>query len=157
MASIAVTPMSHEVFMEYKAYAIREWARDSVKGGARNMEHALEWAGTLIDGLLPGDESTANHHLFSITHEEHGKIGYFWMEEVGNVIHARDFEIYAQHRGKGYARLAVSALQALRPAYPHINKVKLEVHAHNKVALELYRKLGFQTYQLVMVKDIMKN
>jgi len=153
---ISVRPMTHLSFVEYKKYAIQEWAKYSVKGGCRDLESALEWSNNLINNLLPEDEKTKNQYIFSIFLDE-TEIGFFWTEDEGNGVgHARDLEIYKDYRGKGYAKEAIKILMSMKRNYPQIKKIKLEVHAHNDKALKLYNNLGFEVYQYIMVKELTK-
>ena len=153
MMEIRVERMTPEDIVCHKKYAIQEWARYSVMGGARTEEAAHIWASQLINKLIPNPNNSEPQHLFNILLGEQ-KIGIFWVEIKGELAYGRDFEINEEFRGKGYGKAAISAMEKLKREFPQVKKIKLEVHAHNTVAKNLYEQIGFKPYQIVMTKDL---
>ena len=52
--------------------------------------------------------------------------------------------IAAPHRGLGVGRQLLEVYLAWAKEHPRLERIELHVHADNTVALELYKKLGFQ-------------
>ncbi|MCK4747043.1 MAG: GNAT family N-acetyltransferase [Bacteroidales bacterium] len=80
--------------------------------------------------------------------------GTSWITHDGRRIHLHHFAIRASLQGKGHGRkLALASLEFARDqACP----LKLEVHAENLPAINLYKSLGFEVfenYNIYMILD----
>lgn len=59
--------------------------------------------------------------------------------------------IFEAFRGKGFGTKTLEALDILAKEMK-INKIELHVFAHNKTALGLYNKVGFESTDITMAK-----
>ena len=82
-------------------------------------------------------------------------IGTSWMTFDGRRIHLHHFGIDPAFQGQGLARELLR--ESLRFVKGKGYQVKLEVHRSNTVAVELYRKAGFEflgDYDVYIIRDI---
>jgi len=64
-----------------------------------------------------------------------------------------DIKIYEDHRGKGYGKGALMKMEEfLRDM--GVKFVELNMFGDNRVALELYRKMGYGLTSIQMLKEI---
>jgi ribosomal protein S18 acetylase RimI-like enzyme len=82
-------------------------------------------------------------------------IGTSWMTFDGRRLHLHHFGIDPVFQGRGLARELLR--ESLRFVKEKGYQVKLEVHRSNAVAVELYRKAGFEylgDYDVYIIRDI---
>jgi ribosomal protein S18 acetylase RimI-like enzyme len=82
-------------------------------------------------------------------------IGTSWMTFDGRRLHLHHFGIDPAFQGQGLARELLR--ESLRFVKEKGYQVKLEVHRSNTVAVELYRKAGFEflgDYDIYIIRDI---
>lgn len=121
---------------------------------------------------LPGGQIGEKYfeYIFRQVKEKHGKvfvadvgglaIGFvcFWIEPdaeifattLKNYAYISDLVVLPEYRGKG---LGTSLLEKVKKdvADKGIKIIKVEALANNKHALNIYRKVGFQDYEVVML------
>jgi ribosomal-protein-alanine N-acetyltransferase len=81
-------------------------------------------------------------------------IGTSWMTFDGRRLHLHHFGIDPAFQGQGLAKGLLR--ESLRFVKEKGYQVKLEVHRSNKVAVELYRKAGFEflgDYDVYIIRD----
>jgi ribosomal protein S18 acetylase RimI-like enzyme len=84
-------------------------------------------------------------------------LGTSWMTYDGRRIHLHHFGIHPASQRKGYAKILLD--KSLEFVKEKGSQVKLEVHASNFKAIELYKKYGFNLltgYSVYIVRDISK-
>jgi len=158
MTELHLAPMPEEVYGDYHQVLVRDYAKDKVAAGTWAAEEADKLAIESIDGLLPDGVRTENHHLFSIETADKGqKIGYFWVffdptqaDKEGFIY---DFLVFEELRGQGFGGKALESLN-LKAKELGMKKISLHVFGHNRVAIGLYNKLGFETTDISMTKTI---
>lgn len=155
---IILEPMTEEDFADYTSTAITEYAREKVEAGTWIQEEAMEKSAAAYEKLLPDGLSTKHQFLHAICDSEtHQRLGYFWyhFDDGNNQKEAfiYDFLIFEEHRGKGFGRKTLQAMDDLA-AKRGIQKISLHVFAHNKTALRLYEKTNFIATDIVMSKYI---
>jgi len=82
-------------------------------------------------------------------------IGTSWMTFDGRRLHLHHFGIDPAFQGQGHAKELLR--ESLRFVKEKGYQVKLEVHRSNTVAVELYRKAGFEylgDYDVYIIRDI---
>lgn len=72
-------------------------------------------------------------------------VGTSWMTYDGRRLHLHHFAIRPSHQGKGLGKTL--ALESLKHARKRSCPVKLEVHDENRVAVHLYKSLGFAAFE----------
>lgn len=72
-------------------------------------------------------------------------VGTSWMTYDGRRIHLHHFAIRPSHQGKGWGKIL--ALESLQHARKRSCPVKLEVHDENRIAIHLYKSLGFVAFE----------
>ncbi|MCD5323174.1 MULTISPECIES: GNAT family N-acetyltransferase [Pontibacillus] len=150
-------PMKQETFEEYYQTSVREYANEHVEAGNWTASEAMINAQEQFESLLPDGLNTRDHDLFAVVNEEGKEIGMIWLhrqhrpEETHIFIY--DIKLHNEEQGKGYGTAAMRALERYAESL-NIVQIGLHVFAHNKRALHLYKKMGFETTDLVMKKRL---
>ncbi|EAD1225988.1 GNAT family N-acetyltransferase [Listeria monocytogenes] len=138
---------------DFLSTAITDYANEKVEAGTWDEEEALAKSQGSFNKLLYDGITTPNEYLYSIISGE--KIGYIWfhVDETRSGKHAfiYDFVIFEAFRGKGFGTKTLEALDKLAKDM-EITKIELHVFAHNKTAIGLYNKVGFQNTDITMAK-----
>jgi ribosomal protein S18 acetylase RimI-like enzyme len=151
--------MIHFVLMnddEYKNYlssAITSYAEEKVISGNWSQEESISKAEEEYTRLLPKGVKTDNNFLYSILDDDKA-IGAIWLaqlsEEKGYIY---DINIVEKYQGFGYGKEAMKQIEKVGQKLG-MKKIGLHVFGHNKVARGLYDKLGYQTTNVLMEKEI---
>jgi ribosomal protein S18 acetylase RimI-like enzyme len=155
---IQLVPMSDAEFSKYREQLIREFAVDKVRSGNWRAEGSLERAEQETDQLLPQGLKTKDHHLFSIHDDALEKnVGILWFAVVDwggkRQTFIYDIMVDEDQRGKGYGSQALIALEAKVKALG-LDQIGLHVFGHNRRALKLYEKLGYEITNINMAKKL---
>lgn len=151
--------MNDSDYDEYVKSGVKNYADENVKSGAWTPEEAMEKATEQFKGFLPKGKNTENNYFFNIVDEATSKkIGILWYayfprgnERSGGFIF--DIIVYDEFRGKGLGKETMLALEEKAREMGH-EKIGLHVFAHNKVAVNLYEKVGYKVTDLMMYKDL---
>ena len=85
------------------------------------------------------------------------KVGTIWFAVLGTSAHPPafiyDFEIFEEHRRKGYGMQALLALDE-KVKQMGLDAVQLHVFAHNTTARSLYERAGYVVSSLNMRKEL---
>ncbi len=153
---IQLIPISNEDFEKDLKVWINEYAEEKVKAGTWPEEGSLERSEKEFSRLLPKGKDTPDQHILSIVDEAGTKLGSLWFgvyrdtEPFGAFIW--DIRLTENVRGKGYGKETMTALDNLLKELG-IGKVTLHVFAHNEVAINLYKKMGYKTTDIMMAKE----
>ncbi|MGC4376458.1 GNAT family N-acetyltransferase [Fictibacillus sp. Mic-4] len=154
---VVLRKMNDEEFSVYLSYSVKNYGEEKAKAGNWPKEKALELAQQEFDQLLPDGLHTKNHFLYQIVDEtSNEKVGYLWFHERGEdqkTAFIYDFLIYEKHRGRGYAKQALAALEEVAKDRG-IKTIRLHVFGHNQTAIKLYEKCGFEATNIQMAKMI---
>lgn len=95
--------------------------------------------------------------LFVMCDEDDGDriAGTSWLTFDGRRLHLHHFGIIPEHQGKGFS--AGLLRESLRFVREKGFQVKLEVHRSNEIAVNLYKKAGFEylgDYDVYIIRDI---
>ncbi|WP_407311880.1 GNAT family N-acetyltransferase [Desulfosporosinus sp. SB140] len=150
--------MTKRDFNDYLPNAIAKYAKEKAKAGTWLEKEAHKLSKESFETLLPNGVNTENHYLFSIIEpRKEIKIGYLWFQcsesLVAKTAFINDFYIFEEFRDKGYGTQSMEALDAVVRKL-QINKITLHVFSHNKRAIALYKKIGFEDTDLIMAKYI---
>ena len=151
---IRLRPMQASEFADYVAYFIPDYAAEISANYDQDMDSALERAKREVETDLPLGAETQGQDLLCIV-EEGGNVplGYLWCkpDADGPCVFISDFYILPDHRGKGHAKAALSALEELYAGTGH-REVRLRVASDNKIAQRLYLSAGFSPTGINMRK-----
>jgi len=154
---VTLTPMPLGVWDEWRAASIRRYARDMVRVGAWPADGAKDRATSLFARLVPDGQSTAGHEFRSIVNESGETVGAIWLSpdaEAGRgAAFLWDIVIDPEHRGRGYGRATLEALEPLVRALGY-DAIRLHVFGDNDLARHLYRAVGYVETDMSMVKRL---
>lgn len=143
---VRLIPLSKSEFDAYLQEDIARYARENVRAELWDAAEALEKSKRAHEQLLPRGHRTPNHFFYSVVRENGEKVGVIWV-----AIHTSakppscfiyDLFIQEKYRRKGYATLALRAIEA-RLRRKNIRALKLHVFEHNEPAKHLYARAGF--------------
>lgn len=153
---VRLVPMTENEFETYMEKTVPEYAAENVRAGYWPEEGALERSRKIYLNLLPEGIKTENNYLFCIQIEEtKEKIGTLWMKHEAPRPHGFIFAIVLdeEKRGKGYGKQAMLASEEFAKELD-LETIGLHVFAHNPVAMQLYKKLGYEVTSQNMVKRL---
>ena len=155
---VRLVAMRDSEFEQYMQRDIQTYAEENVKAGYWLPTTALEKSRKVHDALLPDGLATKDHHFFNIQDDERGEvIGTVWLKVDRDPSTQSGFiyELFIEEafRRKGYATQAMLALQE-KAKELGLRALVLHVFAHNRAAIALYAKLGYEIKSLNMTKDL---
>ena len=154
-AMVTLEPMAAEAWHGYRLATIRAYADDKVRVGAWPADEALGRSEADIDGLLPEGLATSGHDVRSVVADGE-VVGVIWfgrIEGSPSVCFVYDFEIAEAHRGRGYGRAALAALEPIATALGY-DAIALHVFGDNEVARNLYQSSGYLETDVMMRKPL---
>jgi ribosomal protein S18 acetylase RimI-like enzyme len=144
--------MEQRDFEPYLERDIREYAEEHVRNGNWKKEEALEKSRKEHQQLLPDGLQSRNQYLYSIMDDaDDKKLGMLWVNIENGQAFIYDFRIDEEHRGKGYGKQALMALDEKLHSM-NVQSVSLHVFGDNITAQQLYKKMGFEITGIHMRK-----
>lgn len=155
---VRLIPMTDAEFQVYLAQAVDNYAQEHVRAGNWLPDEAHEKSEQEFKQLLPAGPASKDQYLFSIEETQSGKIiGMLWFAVTVKGEHRTafiyDFMIDEAHRGQGYGRQALTALDE-RAAVMGLETISLHAFAHNPTAIALYKKMGYEITDVHMAKKV---
>jgi ribosomal protein S18 acetylase RimI-like enzyme len=154
---VTLSPMESGVWEAWRLESIANYAADMVRVGAWPPESAKEQAILLFARLVPDGRDTAGHEFRSIVSDSGEIVGALWFAAEDEVGHGTaflwDIVIDAPHRGRGYGREAMEALEPLARSLGY-DSIRLHVFGDNSVARGLYQAVGYLETDVTMLKRI---
>ncbi len=153
---ITLVPITQPDYDTFIAQSIRDYADDKVRSGNWQPGEALARSKKEHDDLLPDGPRSKGQFIYSIYQPETGRnLGILWvnvkMDAPRREAFIYNFVIDEEHRGKGYGRQALAALDEKLMAMD-VDSVGLHVFGFNTAALELYKKAGYEITNIIMNK-----
>lgn len=153
-----LTPMSEKRYLSYLDTAVTRYASENVKAGRWVSEGAIERAKLEYKKRLPQGVNTENNHLFEINATERELcVGHIWIAIDKNQLDATafiyDLEIYPKFRKKGYAKMALNAIESYVKEND-VHYICLHVFHENVAAKALYAQSGYKVVSVNMAKSI---
>jgi RimJ/RimL family protein N-acetyltransferase len=148
--------MTGAEFNHWIQESIKEYAEEKTKAGNFQQETSLEQAEEEFKQLLPEGKETKNHYLFMLFQEESQEVvGNLWIhvKEEDKEIFIYDIKILESKRGSGYGKEALASLDSFAKEMA-ISKISLHVFGHNKIAISLYQKTGYEITNVLMSKTL---
>ena len=154
-------PLTKEEYQSYINTVIDELPKEFIRAGVRDQKKAIRQTKEQIERILPNGLETPNNFLYSILDKvTSNKVGILWYEirEKEGIKHAFicDISINKNHRRKGYGTQAFQVLEK-EVKNKGLSSIKLHVFGHNKLAIKLYKKLGYKATNVLMSKDLSVN
>jgi ribosomal protein S18 acetylase RimI-like enzyme len=154
---VALPPMEQAVWEAWRVASIARYAADMVRVGSWPPESAEERAAALFGRMVPQGRDTAGHEFRSIVTQEGAPVGALWFAAEHEVGHGTafiwDIAIDPAHRGRGYGRAAMEALEPLARSLGY-DTIRLHVFGDNAIARGLYRAVGYAETDVSMIKRI---
>ena len=145
--------MDDEKFKKYYDYAVSNYAEEKAKSGNWKEEEALKLAKDTFNKMLPDKQDTENNYMYSIFNENDDHIGFIWFIDEKGVSFLADIILFEDFRGNGYGNLVMKKLED-KSKELGAKKIELHVFGHNKVAFNLYKKMGFNVTNYRMAKEL---
>lgn len=148
--------MKPDDFKVYLQPAIAEYADEKVKAGTWAKSEAYQKSQASFAKLLPLGVETEHQYLYVIVDSDSNiKVGYMWFQlfekPIGREAFIYDFKIFEEFRGRGYGTQAMFAMDEVAKSL-NITKISLHVFAHNRIARQLYEKMGYEATDINMSK-----
>ncbi len=149
--------MTQSEYDDYYPTSVRHLAGEMAKARGVTSDEMMDAAKKSFETLLPaGNINVPDQYLYNILTDEQ-KIGVLWFGIKRNQpvpeVFIWDIIIESESRGKGYGKLAMSALEE-KVKCLGISRIALNVFGHNKTARKLYESLGYETVSSTMMKTI---
>lgn len=153
---IFLKQMSDFDFTQFLNFSIESYAEEKVKAGNWREDEAFEKSKQEFNELLPDGHHTKDHLLYSIIDaESNTKVGSLWVrckvEEKEAFIY--EFAVDEDQQGKGFGTKAIQELEKILQNQG-LEGLSLHVFGHNKKAIRLYERLGFETTNINMKKSL---
>jgi len=148
--------MSTAEFDAFRARSVTEYAAARVESGDWSADRAEGLAAEQTESLLPEGADTPGMLLLTAESQQYGIVGLAWVAlEHGEKRSAwiYDIEIVPAHRGKGYGKALLHAVEQL-VAHHGVESIGLNVFAGNDVARRLYASSGYETTSIHMRKAL---
>jgi ribosomal protein S18 acetylase RimI-like enzyme len=143
---------------EYAAMraAIEEnYAQDVARATDMPIEQARAAAAKQFDDLLKDGLATEGQYLWRVIADQDGAVGDLWaaVDPARRRAFIYFIGIDEQHRGKGYGKAAMQALEAaVKPK--GADHIDLNVFGDNTNAIHLYEELGYRATAMNMRKEL---
>ncbi|PNR97184.1 hypothetical protein X924_00170 [Petrotoga sp. 9PWA.NaAc.5.4] len=149
--------MIEEEFEIYKNKMYIEYAKVLAENLLLPYQEALARAQEQIDTICDEDEKKGKNYAFNIINETGEYVGRLWIFINKNKKHTfiYDIRIFPKYQAQGYAKRTLSELENLIKE-KNMKSIILNVFGNNKVALELYKKLGFKEKYVSLIKSYQK-
>lgn len=152
---VILQPMTEAEFQSFFERVIVGYAQAHVADGQWTEEEAVEKSREETQGLLPAGVATPNHSLFTIVNEAQQKVGMLWFamrESQGKPgAFVYDIQIDEAFQRHGYASQAFREMENKVRALGW-SRISLHVFGNNHAAQEMYKKLGYETTNVLMAK-----
>lgn len=154
--TVRFSPLRPEDFDTYIQGRLEHFAQSLVDAEQLPLRAARRKAARHIGALLPEGIHTNGHYFFRVeTAHDHSPVGTLWYQlktdEASAFLMYIDVEPGSQTEGWGYAMMELLELN-LRSL--GIQRLRLNVFAHNAPALALYRRRGFDVISFGMSKRL---
>jgi ribosomal protein S18 acetylase RimI-like enzyme len=151
---IKLVLMNSDEYQKYISSSIKSYAEEKVLSGNWNQEESISKAEEEYTRLLPKGEKTEGNFLYTILNDDEKPVGVIWLAQLSEQKgYIYDINILEKYQGFGYGKEAMKQIENVGQKLG-MKKIGLHVFGHNKVARGLYDKLGYQTTNVLMEKEI---
>lgn len=151
---IKFNKMSKTDYTLYSNEGIKKIAKEYVLSGYCTEEESLQISKTVFSNYLPDGVDTKDNYIFNIINDKNEKVGIIWFGKVKNdEVFIYDFSINTNFQRQGYGKQSMINLEKFVKSLG-INKISLHIFGHNKAALALFEKMGYNAFSIDMFKSI---
>jgi len=151
---VELIKMSEEEFKDYKAFCIENYAQVLVRNLKMSIDEAADTSKRQMSSLLKDGLNTKGHFLFDVVEKEtKEKMGIPWINVNDKRAFIYDIRIDEKYRGKGYGKRTLNKLEEFLREMG-AKYIGLNIWADNKIAFELYKKMGYTISNMAMFKEI---
>ncbi len=153
---IELKPMTAEAYKHFTELSMLDYAEAKSRAERLTLTEGHRIAHDAWASLLPQGQHTPLHHFYTAWKGEQD-IGMVWFKEE------RDWStpygylyqvwIWDEFQGQGLGEAAMRALEAKLKEIG-LPRLRLHVFAFNERARKLYEKMGYETTNIVMVKEL---
>jgi len=149
-------PMTQAEFDAYYEAIIPDYAADNVRAGYWTEDESLEKSRQQTERFLPQGLQTKDNYLYTLRDNDQ-YIGMIWFKadldrplKSGFIF---DVRIDDKFRGKGYGKEIMLLIEE-KARELDIKRIGLHVFGYNKVAKNLYERIGYRYASYNMLKDL---
>ena len=150
-------PMDDATYAAWRARTARMYAEEKVRAGNWQAGDAEALSEQEFQRLLPEGRETRGQEIRAMVNDTGDLVGQTWFtiedRDPGRVVFIYDIEVWPEHRRRGYARLALTEIDAYARAKGCMG-VMLHVFGNNDAARELYRSAGYVETNVIMLKRV---
>jgi ribosomal protein S18 acetylase RimI-like enzyme len=150
-------PMDAATYEAWRVKSTQGYAAEKVAAGNYPEADAQRLAEAEFMTLLPNGRETPGHEIRSMFSDAGERVGHAWFtiekRDVGEVVFIYDIAVDPDRRRRGYARLALAEIEAYAREHGCAG-VMLHVFGSNAAARELYRSVGFEETNVIMLKRV---
>ncbi|WP_167761093.1 GNAT family N-acetyltransferase [Geodermatophilus sp. DF01_2] len=155
--SVFLLPVSTQDYAIFLEQAADTYVVGATHSGEMTIEQARARADADLKALLPARPQTPGMLLRTIT-VDGDWVGHIWLGVRGSAEakYGWVWSVYVdpQHRGQGYAELAVRLVEAEALDQFGVTEVRLNVFAANRGAIRLYERFGYAVISQVMRRTV---
>jgi len=150
---VSLRPMTEAEYAGLRAFLDEDYARDVARAMSISIEEGRAAAAKQLGELLKDGLATEGHYVWKVVAEGDGAVGDLWtfVDKAKQRAFIYFIGIDEGHRGKGYGKAAMVALEAaVRPM--GADHIDLNVFGDNTTAIRLYEGLGYRPTAINMRK-----
>ena len=153
---IKFVKMTESEFEGFCKFEKESYAEEMIKVFNTPREEAYKESTKTFETYLSDGLTTENNYLYSIIEtESNNQIGTLWLiaRDNNNIkeLFIASIRIFYQYQGKGYGKTSMSLIDK-KASELKVDKIALHVFGHNKTAISLYEKVGFEPFSINMEK-----
>jgi ribosomal protein S18 acetylase RimI-like enzyme len=153
---IQLKPMTPEAYEHFTGLSMVDFAEAKSRAERLSLDEGHRIARDAWSSLLPQGQHTPLHHFYTAWNEDQD-IGMVWFKEERNwetpYGYLYQVWVWEQFQRQGYGKALMIALEE-KLKLLGLPRLRLHVFAFNERAIGLYEKLGFETTNIVMVKEL---
>jgi ribosomal protein S18 acetylase RimI-like enzyme len=153
---IELKPMTVEAYEHFTALSRLDFATAKSRAERLSVNEGNRIATEAWSSLLPQGQTTPQHHFYTAW-KDNQDIGMVWFKEERNwetpYGYLYQVWVWDQYQNQGLGKAVMTALEE-KLKQLGLPRLRLHVFAFNERAIGLYEKLGFETTNIVMVKEL---
>ncbi len=148
--------MSEEEYSRIREPSLENYAQDIARNFKRPIEEVRTEAREQVARILKDGFASPGHFMFNVIETKNAEtVGHVWFNVENDKKRAflYDILIHEPYRGKGYGKKTLQLLEVTLKDMG-VSQLGLHVFGDNRVAINLYKTLGYYTTSFNMQKDL---